>query len=224
MKYFLKVIGAGVCIGILLAVVKIVFQIDDAVFRRAYWIVGTVVILGAMLLSVLYTSRCNKRLRAAIVHYEKGETDIYMGEIEDMLRTAKGRTVRNTLKIDLSSGYYAKGEYDKAIGILEEMSHEPLPGMLKMAVRLNLCLCYFRISRNDKALELYHAGEKEFARYRKNENCCGDFALLDMLAAIAEGRYSEAEELLAHARQTWDSPRLQKEYRMVEETLEKGKG
>lgn len=219
LRRYLKVVGVGVCVGILLCVVRAVFRIESAVFWHWYFIAGVLVVLGAALYNFLYLRKYAKRLRAAIAHYEKGETAIYMDEIEDMLRTAKGRNLRNTLKIDLSAGYYAKGEYGRAIEILEEMADEPLRGVLRMVHRLNLCLYYFRISRNDAAMELYHAGEKEFDRCRKNKDCGGDIALVDMLAAIENGRYGEAEEMLAYARQTWDSPRLREEYRMAEDKL-----
>lgn len=224
MRHYLKAIGVGVCAGILLTVFRFVFRIDETTFKHICWAMGAAALLGAVLFYVLYVGRYNKRLRAAITHYDAGETDVYMDEVEDMLRTAKGRVIQSTLKIDLSAGYYTKGEYNKAIGILEEMSDEILPGVLKMGYRLNLCLYYFRAGRNGEAMELYRAGEKEFARYRKNKDCGGDIALMDMLAAIEEGRCGEAEEMLAHARQAWTSPRLQKEYRIVGETLEKGKG
>lgn len=219
MGYYLKLIGLGVCIGILSAVLRTIFRIDDAVFWHWYWTMGVVVVFGAALVHILYVQRYAKRMREAIAYYEKGEIRIYMDKLEAMLDTAKGRNLRNTLKIDLSVGHYAMEEYESAIRILEDMSEEPMRGGLRLVYRLNLCLFYFRTNRNAQAMEIYHAGGKEFARYRKNNHYGGNIALLDMLAALHEGRYGEAEELLAYARQTWKFPRLQREYWLIEEKL-----
>lgn len=224
MRHHLKVIGVGVCIGVLLCAVRIGLQIDRAVFWHRYWIAGAAAVLGAVLCYILYIGRYAKRMRGAIAHYEKGEIRIYMDEVEDMLYTAKGRNLRNTLKIDLSVGHYAMGEYDRAVRILEEMFEEPMRDGTKLVHRLNLGLYYFRTAQNDKAMELYHAEEKEFARFRENRYYGGNVALLDMLAAIESRRYDEAGKLLAKARQTWKFPRLQKEYQLIEEKLARRKG
>ena len=215
--YYLKLIGLGVCIGILSAVLRTIFHIDDAVFWHWYWTVGVIFVLGAALVYILYVQRYAKRMREAIACYEKGEIQTYMDKLEAMLDTAKGRNLRNTLKIDLSVGHYAKKEYESAIRILEDMSEEPMRSGLRLVYQLNLCLFYFRTNRNAQAMEIYRTGGKDFARYRKNNYYGGNIALLDMLAAMHEGRYGEAEDLLAHARQTWKFPRLQKEYWLIEE-------
>ncbi len=219
MGYYLKLIGLGVCIGILSAALRTIFHIDDAVFWHWYWTAGVAVVFGAALVHILYVQRYAKRMREAIACYEKGDIQTYMDKLEAMLDTAKGRNLRNTLKIDLSVGHYAMGEYESAIRILEDMSEEPMGGAMRLAYQLNLCLFYFRTNRNAQAMEIYHAGGKEFARYRKNNHYGGNIALLDMLAALHEGRYGEAEELLAYARQTWKHWHLQKEYWLIEEKL-----
>ncbi len=219
LKHFLKVIGAGVCIGILLAVLRTVFRIDSAVFWRGYWIAGAAVVFGAALLYVLYTRRYAKRIRAATVYLENGEPRVYLDEMEDMLRTARGRNLRATLEINRSVGYYEMGEYNSAISVLEKMPPESLRGEAKMVYRLNLCLYYFRVSRNAEAIELYRSGETEFARYREKRYYSGSITLLDILAAIEEGRYNNAKTMFAYARETWQYPRMQKEYQMIEKKL-----
>ena len=219
MGYYLKLIGLGVCIGILSAVLRTIFHIDDAVFWHWYWTAGVVVVFGAALVHILYVQRYARRMREAIACYEKGDIQTYMDKLEAMLDTAKGRNLRNTLKIDLSVGHYAMGEYESAIRILEDMSEEPMGGAMRLAYQLNLCLFYFRTNRNAQAMEIYHAGGKDFARYRKNNHYGGNIALLDMLAEMHEGRYGEAENLLAYARQTWNHWHLQKEYWLIEEKL-----
>lgn len=219
MKYYLKFVGLGVCIGILLTVLRIVLPIDEEAFMRGYWITGAVVVGLAAAGSLFYTGRYRKRMQGALALFEKGEIGPYMEEVKDMLRSAKGRSLRNTLQINLSAGYCEMGQFDRAAEILEGLSGERLQGVMGMVYRLNLCVCYFYTSQNARAMELYHASGKLFGPYRKSRFYGGNIALLDMLAAIEEGRYRDAENMLADARKTWDFPRLQKDYRQIAEKL-----
>lgn len=220
LKHYLKVIGVGVCIGVLAAVVRTAFRIDSAVFWRVYWIAGVAVVFGAALCNVLYVGRYSKRMQDAIAHYEKGETKAFMDEVEDMLRTAKGRNLRNMLELNLTAGYCEWKQFDKAIDILERLSHEHLRGAAKMVQRLNLCVCYFYTAQGARAAVLYRASKKEFAPYRESKLYGGNIAVVEMLAAIEEGQFGRAEELLRQARETWDSPRLQEDYDNIEKKLQ----
>ena len=72
------------------------------------------------------------------------------------------------------------------------------------------------------ALELYDRSQKSFERARKSPYYGGNIAVLDMLAAVAEGRTEVAEKMLAEAAETWENPRLQEDFKYIE-TLIKNK-
>ena len=46
MKRIVKIAAIGICVGVLLVIVKESFQIDEAVFKRTCWIAATVAVQG----------------------------------------------------------------------------------------------------------------------------------------------------------------------------------
>lgn len=219
MKHFLKVIVAGVCLGVVLVVIQIVFQFDRDALLRGYWSFAAVLIVAAALFNILYNLRYQKKMQAAAALLEEGRPAEYIAAVESLLQTARGRYVRNTLTLNLTAGYCDLKQFDKAIDILEGLSGERLRGIVKTVQRLNLCACYFYTGQQSKAMELYRASQKEFAPYRKTAVYGGSVAVLDMFAAIGEGRSKDAEALLKTARETWDRPRLRDDYQYIEALL-----
>ena len=52
----------------------------------------------------------------------------YIDGIENLLKTAKGKTLRNILELNLAAGYIEVKQFDIAIPMLEILSHERLRG------------------------------------------------------------------------------------------------
>lgn len=215
-KHFVKVVAAGIGIGILLLIIRSIFKIDEDVFMKGFWIAGTIVIAVAVLFNLLYVSGYRKKMKAAVLLMEEGRIDEYMAEVQKMLQTAKGRALKNLFRLNLSAGYCELKQFDKAIDILEELSGEKLRGEVEMVHAINLCLCYFYTEQNDRALELYGRSRRLFERSRNSPYYGGNIAVLDMLAAVAEGRTDEVEKMLAEAVETWDNPRLQEDFKNIE--------
>lgn len=221
-KHFVKVVAAGIGIGILLLIIRSIFKIDEDVFMKGFWIVGGIFIIGAALFNILYVFRYQKKMKRVAGLLEDGKTEEYIAEVKKLLQSAKGHELKNLFRLNLSAGYCDLKQFDKAIDILEELSGEKLRGELKMVNALNLCLCYFYTEQNERALELYDRSQKSFERARKSPYYGGNIAVLDMLAAVAEGRTEVAEKMLAEAAETWDNPRLQEDFKYIE-TLIKNK-
>lgn len=220
MKHFVKVIAAGIGIGIVLAVIQNGLQIEKTLFLKVYFMVGIAVIAGAVLINLLYYKKYREEMRQAAVLLEEGRTQEYVDTVKNMLQRAKGRQIRNLLKLNLSAGYCDLKQFDQAIDLLEGLSQERLSGIVKMVHRLNLCVCYFYTGQNAKAMELYQASEKEFAPFRNNAAYGGNLAVLEMLADLENGERDQAKALLKQAREAWNHPRLQEDYRKIEERLE----
>lgn len=219
MKHFCKVVAAGIVLGLLLAAVRELFQMDEAAFIHFYLVAGIAVVAGAALLNLLYTGKYQKRMRQALALLEEGRAREYTEAVENLLASARGRALRNLLQLNLSAGYCEQKQFDRAIGVLEELSGERLWGMMKAVHRLNLSLCYFYTRQGEKALALYSESRESFSRFRGNPALGGNLAVLDMFAAIECGRYDEAGGLLESARKSWDNPRLQEDYRYIEDLL-----
>ena len=90
---------------------------------------------------------------------------------------------------------------------------------VKTVCRLNLCTCYFQTGQGEKALMLYRDSQSIFEPQRKGGLYSGNIAILDILAAIQNKEYSQAEQLLDEARQRWEAPRFQEAFQEIEGTL-----
>lgn len=218
-KRSIKIIIGGVGVGLLLGIVRSVFGINEALFMQYYWITGGAIIVGVVLVSILYFNSYRKKMQKAVALLEEGKTTEYIDTMEILLQKARGRHLKNVIRINLSAGYCDLKQFDKAIQILEGLSEEKLTGELKMIQRLNLCLCYFRTCQASRAVELYEASQKDFRSFRKLSFYGGNFAVLDMLIAIEKGQLEYAEKILETAKKTWNTPRLQNDYLYIEELL-----
>lgn len=221
MKQIIRMVLAGICLGLVLLLVQKGLHIEEAVFMKWYWLAAPGIIAAAVLVHVLYHYSYQKKMRALAALLEEGSTDAYIEGVQSLLASAKSNSLKQVLKLNLSAGYCEKRQFEAALGILEELSEEPLHGVIKMIHRLNLCVCYFYMSQNDKALSLYRESEKTFAPYRGSSSYGGNLAVLDMLAAIAKGDYFGAKKLLEHAKSTWNTKRLAAEYADLEKLIVK---
>ena len=218
MKHFLKVLAAGVCIGIVLAVFKEALDIDGTLFWRWYLIAAAVIIVGAMVFNILYARYYGKKMQELVPLLENGQPAAYLAGLEDLLKSAKTRGLRDMLRLNLSAGYCELDRYEEAVAVLESLKFggSRVPETVR---RINLCVCLFRTGQAAEAMELYRASEKWFTPCRGKEPYGGNIAVLDIHTAMAEGRYKEASAMLDHARKTWDKPRLRKYYGQLEQLM-----
>lgn len=218
MKHYLKVLAAGVCIGIILAVLKGALDIDSALFWRWYLAAAAVIIVGAVGFNILYARHYAKKMQELVPLLENGQSAAYLAGLEKLLETVKTRGLRNMLRLNLSAGYCELDRYEEAIAVLESLKFggSRAPEMVR---RINLCVCLFRTGRVPEAMELYRGSEKWFGPCRGKESFGGNIAVLDIHAAMVEGRYGSARAMLDHARNTWDRPRLRKYYDQLEQLI-----
>ncbi len=221
MKRLLIIFALGLIIGILLLIVQQVFQIPKDVFMHYYWILGAVVVVGAVLFNLFYVRNYQKKMKAAAALLDSGKTDEYIKVVGALRRNAKGRYLKNLFIVNLSAGYCDLKEYGKAIELLESLSDERLYGILKLVHRLNLCGSYFYNHQPEKAMAMYMSSQKEYGPYRESKMYGGYIAVLDVFAAIEIGELSRAKELLEAARGSWNNPHLQDDYSYLEDRLQK---
>ena len=220
MKRLWKIIAIGVCIGLVSVVLQKALHIDRDVFLRWYWVTAAAVVLGAVLVNVVYNVFYQKKMQRLVPLLEAQKPREYIAGVEQLLKTAKGQNLRNILMMNLSAGYIDLKEFDKAIELLEGLSDRGLVGTaVKTVCRLNLCTCYFQTGQGEKALMLYRDSQSIFEPQRKGGLYSGNIAILDILAAIQNKEYSQAEQLLDEARQRWEAPRFQEAFQEIEGTL-----
>lgn len=219
MKRIVKIMIAGLCVGLPLLFVKIAFQIPEDVFWRFYLSCAGIVLIGMAAFNVFYNRRYLKKMKAAVQLLENNCAEEYIAEVESMCRRAKGRFANSMLTINLSAGYCELKQYDKAIELLESISDVRMSGDLKVVHRLNLCLCYFYQKQTDCAMMLYENSQRIFDPYRNGKLHGGSIAVLDIYAAIGAKDYARAVNLLKTARSKWDDPRFIDDYRYLEENI-----
>lgn len=221
MKLIFKIIFMGICLGIVLLVLRVFLPVDTGTFMRVYWTSAFFFLAGVLLVSFFYNLSYKRRSQRAAKLLENGNPQAYIRETEKLLKTAKGRNLRNGLTLNLAAGYMATDQFDTAIGILESLPCDDLFDPAAKAVwRINLCMSYFETNQNEKAIALYEDSQKFLKRFRRVKLYGGSIAALDILAAMERGQYERADELLQTALAAYNSARLQNAFREIADRLE----
>lgn len=106
--------------------------------------------------------------------------------------------------------------------MLEELSDKQLKGSSILVVhRINLCISYFETAQYEKAKAVYDNNQQLFQKYRNSKIYGANIIILDIMAAIIQKQYALAEELLEVAYKTYDTPRFQKSFQEISDTLRK---
>ena len=112
----------------ILLLLKISFGIDDAAFMHGYWIAAVAIVLGAVLINVCYNLIYFNKVKKIAKLLSEEKPQEYIDGIENLLKTAKGKILRNILELNLAAGYIEAKQFDIAIPMLEKLSHERLSG------------------------------------------------------------------------------------------------
>lgn len=210
MKRIFKIVALGIALAVVLIIIRETFQIEEDVFIRGYWIIAVIVVIGGMLINVLYNIYYQRKMSKLVTLLEAGKPEEYTVGVEALLQTAKGQDLRNILQLNLAAGYIDRKQYNRAVQILEELPASRLKGSAaKLVYRLNLCMGYFYAAEYEKAMCVYQESQEIFKAHRNDKNYGGNVAITDIIAAVYEKRYDQAEQLLAAARESWKNPRLQ---------------
>ena len=223
-KRIAKIIIIGICFGLTLLLLKVIFGIDDTTFMRGYWIVAPAIVIGALIINVCYNLFYFNKVKKIVKLLNEEKPQEYIDRIEDLLKTAKGKNLRNILELNLAAGYIETKQFDIAIPLLEKLSHKKLKGSAVNVVhKINLCLSYFETAQYDKAITIYNENQRLFQQYKHNKIYGGNIAMLEVIASIINEQYDQAEELLNYAKKIYDDPRLQKSFQEFFDILNKAK-
>lgn len=222
MKRIGKVFLFGVCLGLVLVLIQNSFQIPEDVFMRGYWIGAIVVVLGALIINISYNLYYTAKMKKLLPLLFGGEPRGYIEGMEALIKTAKGKTLRSTLELNLAAGYMEEKDYGTAISLLEAVDPRQLRGDSARVVRaINLCESYFLAGQTEKAQTLYDSNRPLFAKFRTGKAYGGSIAIVDVLEEISRGEFHQAKILLDRAKSTYEEPYLQKAYEELGAILEK---
>ncbi len=96
MKRVLRIAAFGICLGLVLLIVQRGFQIDEEDFMRTYWITAPAVVIGAVLVNVLYNISYQRKMRRIVTLLDTNPKE-YIAEVDKLLQTARGQSLRNIL-------------------------------------------------------------------------------------------------------------------------------
>ena len=148
MKRIMKIFIIGVCIGIVALLIQKSFHIDEDVFMRGYYIAAIVIVIGAVLFNILYNRYYFKKVRILSEQLLEEKPQAYIEAIQTLLKTAKGRYLQNTLRLNLTAGYMEQKRFEEAIEILEGLSHKQRKGaVVNVVYCINLFICYFETNQ-----------------------------------------------------------------------------
>ena len=222
MKRIGKVVLFGVCLGLVLVLIQNSFQIPEDVFMQGYWIAAIVVVLGALVINISYNLYYTAKMKKLLPLLYGGEPRGYIEGMDALRKSAKGKTLRSTLELNLAAGYMEEKDYGTAISLLEAVDPRQLRVDSARVVRaINLCESYFLAGQTEKAQTLYDSSRPLFAKFRTGKAYGGNIAIVDVLEEISRGEFEQAKALLDKAKSTYEEPYLQKAYEEIGAILEK---
>ena len=216
----------------LFAVIAFTSAILTIILRRYFHMDSTAIILcvclivfpGVFLINLFYNLSYLNKIKKASKLLDEGRAEEYIIVMTNLLKTAKGETLRNGLQTNLSAGYIEAAQYGAAINILEELTKKSRLNLsLKTAVYLNLCTSYLHFEQPEKAIALYHQSHDLFVKYKNSKEYGGNIAILDINIAIQEKKYEQASQMLDIAQEKYSGPRFQKDFAKIANILKAAK-
>ena len=133
-----------------------------------------------------------------------GEPRRYIEGMDALIKTAKDKTLRSALKLNLAAGYMEEKDYGTAISLLEAVEPRQLRVDSARVVRaINLCESYFLAGQREKAQTLYDSSRPLFAKFRTGKLYGGSLAIVDVLSEISRGEFDRGKSLLDKAKSTY---------------------
>nr|WP_315023259.1 hypothetical protein [uncultured Aminipila sp.] len=218
MKYIL---GIGIPLGIILAILKNVIDIENNVFWKYYILLAIVVIASAAILSCLYQIRFARKLdvinRQVMEH---GNLDLFFEDVEKLLNRSKSRFHRSLLMLNICYGLGKKKEYAKGLEVLENIDLKSVKGINKIIYYLDMVCFYFYLGNYEEVISITEKNKEDFLRFEENNHIDWNIAANNIYYHIAKGELEEAEKLLEQAKSQWKDKNMQEEWELIDEELQ----
>lgn len=217
MKHCLKVIFAGVVLGIALLVLTKFLQIDEKVLLRIYWKLGLALILLVAIINSGYYFYKLRQLKPVMALYEAGEYKTFVEEMEELISGTRNRYLQNIMKLNLGAGYLDLNQPERLVDLYESMDVKYLKNKnLKLVHRLNLAIAYFKLGDHPAFKRIFKANEDFFARYEDHDAYGESVSQLYLMEEISEGHFDRAREKLNILRAQSKKPKMIDTYNQLE--------
>ncbi len=219
-KRALRIIGLSVILGLGLLAVQIGFKIDSKVLLSYYWKIALVFLLLVLVINFIYLSVYVNNIKNAMLLLEQEKYEEYIQKMENLLNKAKGETLINIIKVNLTAGYIKNNEYQKSLNLLNSIDQSKLKGEpLNLVYAINLAVSYFRLDNFDKFKEVYNLQKIIFDKYQEDGNYGEPIKQLMILNDIVENNYDKALELLEKLKANNSNLKRKQEYDELENII-----
>lgn len=220
MKHSLKVILAGVVLGIALLVLTNVLHIDERVFLSVYWKLGLALILLVVIMNTGYYFYKLRQLKPVMALYEGGDYKKFVDELENLISGTRNKYLQNIMKLNLGAGYLDLNQPAKLVDLYESMDVNYLKNKnLKLVYRLNLAIAYFKLEDLPSFDRIFKANEAFFASFEAHATYGESVGQLYLMEEISEGHFDRARERLTTLRGNSKKPKMMNTYNQLEGIL-----
>lgn len=220
MKHSLKVILAGVLLGIVLLVLTNVLHIDERAFLSVYWKLGLAFILLVAVINSGYYFYKLKQLKPVMALYEGGDYKKFVDELENLISGTRNKYLQNIMKLNLGAGYLDLNQPAKLVDLYESMDVNYLKNKnLKLVYRLNLAIAYFKLQDQPSFDRIFKANEAFFASFEAHATYGESVGQLYLMREISEGHFDRARERLTTLRGNSKKPKMRDTYNQLEGIL-----
>lgn len=222
MKRTMKVIFAGVILGIAPLVLTNCLHIDESDFLRIYWKLGLVLILSVAVINSGYYFYKLRQLKPVMALYERGELKKFVEEMEELISGTRNKYLQNLMKLNLGAGYLDLNQPERLVDLYESMDVNYLKSKdLKLVYRLNLAIAYFRLENQPAFRRIFKANEDFFAGFEDHDTYGENVGQLYLMREISEGRFDRARERLNTLRAQSKKPKMIDTYNQLETIINK---
>ncbi|WP_215507983.1 hypothetical protein [Peptoniphilus sp. EMRHCC_23] len=220
MKHSLKVILAGVVLGIALLVLTNVLHIDERVFLSVYWKLGLALILLVAIMNTGYYFYKLRQLKPVMALYEGGDYKKFVDELENLISGTRNKYLQNIMKLNLGAGYLDLNQPAKLVDVYESMDVNYLKNKnLKLVYRLNLAIAYFKLEDLPSFDRIFKANEAFFASFEEHATYGESVGQLYLMEEISEGHFNRPRERLTTLRGNSRKPKMMNTYNQLEDIL-----
>lgn len=220
MKHSLKVILAGVVLGIALLVLTNVLHIDERVFLSVYWKLGLAFILLVAIVNTGYYFYKLRQLKPVMALYEGGDYKKFVDELENLISGTRNKYLQNIMKLNLGAGYLDLNQPAKLVDLYESMDVNYLKNKnLKLVYRLNLAIAYFKLEDLPSFDRIFKVNEAFFASFEAHATYGESVGQLYLMEEISEGLFNRARERLTTLRGNSRKPKMMNTYNQLEDIL-----
>ncbi len=220
MKHSLKVIFAGVVLGIVLLVLTNVLHIGERAFLSVYWKLGLALILLVAIVNTGYYFYKLRQLKPVMALYEGGDYKKFVDELENLISGTRNKYLQNIMKLNLGAGYLDLNQPAKLVDLYESMDVNYLKNKnLKLVYRLNLAIAYFKLEDLPSFDRIFKANEAFFASFEEHATYGESVGQLYLMEEISEGHFDRARERLTTLRGNSKKPKMMNTYNQLEGIL-----